>query len=322
VKRLRRLSLKAKLILITVAASLVSVIVACTLFIVYDIDNVRRAMKEDLRVVAEEIAINSTPALEFESLDSAREILGALRADPNIEMAVIYDRKGNSVDYRRADLGASTVPALSRTEGAYFEDGKLRIYGFVLREGKFLGTIFIQSDTEDLRDRLANDARVVVLVVVASLLAALLLLALIDDILDLSMIEAGTMEMRLETFDVKALVDDVESAIRPILARAANVLEVHCPADIGALHADVTRVRQALFNLLSNASRFTEKGTVVVHVTRDESPDGDWVTFRVTDTGKGSVFITSLPRRINQHKDDGVRISSTESGTAPRAAAG
>jgi len=189
VKRLRRLSWRAKLILLTVAASLVSVIVACTLFIVHDIDNFRRAMKEDLRVVAEQIAINSTPALEFESLDSAREILGALRADPHIELAVIYDRRGNSLDYRRADLGAATVPALSRTEGAYFEDGKLRIYGFVLREGKILGTIFIQSDTEDLRDRLAADARVVVIVGFSSVLAALLLLALIDHLLDLSMIE-------------------------------------------------------------------------------------------------------------------------------------
>ena len=188
-KRLRRLSWRAKLILLTVAASLVSVIVACTLFIVHDIDNFRRAMKEDLRVVAEQIAINSTPALEFESLDSAREILGALRADPHIELAVIYDRRGNSLDYRRADLGAATVPALSRTEGAYFEDGKLRIYGFVLREGKILGTIFIQSDTEDLRDRLAADARVVVIVGFSSVLAALLLLALIDHLLDLSMIE-------------------------------------------------------------------------------------------------------------------------------------
>ena len=198
-KRLRRLSLEAKLVLITVAASLVSVVVACTLFIVHDIDNFRRAMKEGLRVVAEEIAINSTPALEFESLDSAREILGALRAAPRIEMAVIYDRKGNSVDYRRADLGASTVPALSRTEGAYFEDGKLRIYGFVLREGKILGTIFIQSDAKDLRDRLANDAVVAGIVGFASLLAALLLLALLDHILDLSKNEAGAMEMRLET---------------------------------------------------------------------------------------------------------------------------
>ena len=104
--------------------------------------------------MAEGIAINCTPALEFESLDSAQDILGALRAYEHIETAVIFDKKGNSVDYRRADLAASRCPPLSRQEGAYFEDGKLRIFKFVLREGKILGTVFIQSDMEELRDRL------------------------------------------------------------------------------------------------------------------------------------------------------------------------
>lgn len=174
-KRLRRLSIERKLILVALAASLVSVAVACTLFIASDVRNLRRAMKEDLRVTAEEIAINSTPALEFESLDSARETLGALRADPHIEMAVIYDRRGNSVDYRRAGLEASAVPPLSRREGAYFEGGKLRIYQFVLREGKILGTIFIQSDAGKLGERLGDHARMAALAGLASLLASLLL---------------------------------------------------------------------------------------------------------------------------------------------------
>lgn len=150
------------------------VIVACTLFIAHETDNFRGAMKEHLRVVSEGIAINATPALEFESLDSAREILGALRADPHIELAVIYDRKGNSVDYRRADLPPSVAPAHSGQEGAYFEDGKLRSYKRVMREGQILGTIFIESDIEELRDRSADHGRVMLLVALASLVAALL----------------------------------------------------------------------------------------------------------------------------------------------------
>ena len=79
----------------------------------------------------------------------------------------------------------------------------------------------------------------------------------------------------------------MQATIHPLIETNANVLEVHCPPDIGAMHADVTRVRQVLFNLLSNASKFTEKGTVAIDVTRDENPDGDWITFRVTDTGIG-----------------------------------
>jgi hypothetical protein len=148
-------------------------------------------------VVAEGIAINSTPALEFESLDSAREILGALRADPHIETAVIYDVKGNSVDYRRVDLPPTTVPALSRNEGANFEDGKLRIYKFVLREGKILGTIFIESDMNELRDRLANYARVAVIVGLSSLLAALLLASQLQKLISRPIRHLAEVEMRV-----------------------------------------------------------------------------------------------------------------------------
>jgi hypothetical protein len=177
------LSLKGKLILITLAASLIPVVVAGTLFIVYDIDNFRRGMQEDLRVVADGIAINSTPALQFESLDSARDILGALRADPHIETAVIYDVKGNSVDYRRSDLAPAAAPALPRQEGAYFEEGKLRHYQNVVREGKMIGTIFIESDMDELRDRLANYARVAVIVGFSSLLTTLLLAAELEKLI-------------------------------------------------------------------------------------------------------------------------------------------
>ena len=181
-----RLSGPRKLILITLAASLVPVIAACTVFMVDDINNLRRAMKEDLTVVAEGIAINGSPALEFESLDSARDLLGALRADHHIEMAVLYDRKGNSVDYRRADLAAPLVPALSRKEGAYFEEGKLRIYKFVVREGRILGTIFVQSDLDELYDRAAGDARLVVIVTLATLVAALLLASRLQKLIELT----------------------------------------------------------------------------------------------------------------------------------------
>jgi sensor histidine kinase regulating citrate/malate metabolism len=174
-KWFHRLSLKRKLTLITLAATLVPVVVAGTLFVVYDMADLRRGMKEDLRMVADGVAINSTPALVFESLDSARDILGALRANPHIEMAVIYDVKGNSVDYRRSDLEPAAVPSLARKEGAYFESGKLRIYRDVVREGKILGTIFIESDTAERRERLAHYARVAVIVALSSVLTTMVL---------------------------------------------------------------------------------------------------------------------------------------------------
>jgi signal transduction histidine kinase/DNA-binding response OmpR family regulator len=113
------------------------------------------------------------------------------------------------------------------------------------------------------------------------------LLALINDILDLSKIESGKMELFLETFDLPALIKDVQSTIQPLVERNANVLQVSYPEDLGVMHADVTRVRQVLFNLLSNASKFTERGTVSMEVRTEGPRASGWVLFKVSDTGIG-----------------------------------
>src|SRR5262249_36907445 len=83
------------------------------------------------------------------------------------------------------------------------------------------------------------------------------LLALINDILDLSKIEAGKMTLYLETFDVATTVQEVQSTIQPLVEKNHNRLELDCPASIGTMRADLTKVRQTLFNLLSNACKFT-----------------------------------------------------------------
>ncbi|MCW5554051.1 MAG: response regulator [Verrucomicrobiae bacterium] len=98
------------------------------------------------------------------------------------------------------------------------------------------------------------------------------LLGLINDVLDLSKIEAGKMTLYLEDFDVAKLVKEVASTVLPLIAKNGNKLQVECPADLGTMHADVTKVRQTLFNLLSNASKFTEKGTIKLEVRHDGPP--------------------------------------------------
>jgi PAS domain S-box-containing protein len=116
--------------------------------------------------------------------------------------------------------------------------------------------------------------------------AAKHLLVLINDVLDLSKIESGKLELVLETFEVPAMIRDVVTTIQPLAQKNANRLVVHCPDDVGGMRADLTKVRQSLFNLLSNACKFTEGGTVQLEVVREER-DGGWFTFRVTDTGIG-----------------------------------
>ena len=105
------------------------------------------------------------------------------------------------------------------------------------------------------------------------------LLGLINDILDLSKIEAGKMDLYLETFSVPDLVRDVAAIVRPLVEKNANTLVVSCPDDPATMHADLTKVRQALFNLLSNASKFTDHGTITLTVEREAD---DWLTFAVS----------------------------------------
>jgi signal transduction histidine kinase/CheY-like chemotaxis protein len=113
------------------------------------------------------------------------------------------------------------------------------------------------------------------------------LLALINDVLDLSKIEAGKMELYLEDFDVRGLVQDVEATIRPLVEKNEDLLEVRCPADIGQIHADLTRVRQILFNLVSNAAKFTQRGRVGLEVQAIRIQGEEWIEFSVADTGIG-----------------------------------
>jgi signal transduction histidine kinase len=109
------------------------------------------------------------------------------------------------------------------------------------------------------------------------------LLGLINDILDISKIEAGTMELFPERFEIGQVVQDVASIVQPLVEKNGNTLSVHCPDSLGEMEADLTKVRQTLFNLLSNAAKFTERGTIELRVARDEGR----VTFSVSDTGIG-----------------------------------
>jgi PAS domain S-box-containing protein len=111
------------------------------------------------------------------------------------------------------------------------------------------------------------------------------LLGLINDVLDLSKIEAGRMDLYLEEFEVAPMIREVVSTIQPLIDKNRNSLVVHADENLGSIHADLTKVRQALFNLLSNASKFTDHGEIRLDIARETS--GDWITFVVADSGIG-----------------------------------
>jgi signal transduction histidine kinase len=140
-------------------------------------------------------------------------------------------------------------------------------------------TEMLREDAESLNQDLEPLDRV--------LGAARHLLALINDILDLSKIEAGRMELHLESFPLAPLIEDVAKTIEPMAAKNGNRVVIDCAADLGTIHADQTRFRQALLNLASNANKFTEKGTVTIAAQPQRFDGRDGISIAVTDTGIG-----------------------------------
>jgi PAS domain S-box-containing protein len=135
------------------------------------------------------------------------------------------------------------------------------------------------------------------------------LLALVNGVLDLSKIEAGKMDLYLETFEVPAMVRDVIMTVEPLVQKKGNTLEVICPPEVGAMHADLTKVRQILFNLLSNSSKFTEKGLIKLVVKRVEADGHGNIVFDVIDTGIGmtSAQIAKLFQPFTQADESTTR---------------
>jgi signal transduction histidine kinase len=140
-------------------------------------------------------------------------------------------------------------------------------------------TEMLREDAESLNQDLEPLDRV--------LGAARHLLTLINDVLDLSKIEAGRMELHLGTFALGPLIDDVVKTIEPLAAKNGNQVVAQCDETIETVHADQTRVRQTLLNLASNANKFTEKGTVTIDARQRAENGRDWITVAVTDTGIG-----------------------------------
>ncbi len=117
------------------------------------------------------------------------------------------------------------------------------------------------------------------------------LLALINDILDFSKLEAGRMNLYLESFDLSSLVQEVVSTLKPLVQKTGNTLTVECDDQIGSIYADLAKTRQNLYNLLSNAIKFTDRGTITLAVEKQEEQHSDPLLavtlFKVSDTGIG-----------------------------------
>jgi signal transduction histidine kinase/CheY-like chemotaxis protein len=140
------------------------------------------------------------------------------------------------------------------------------------------------------------------------------LLALINDILDLSKIEAGRMELHLETFPLVPVIKDVVKTIEPMATKNGNRVVIDCPRDFGTIHADQIRFRQTLLNLASNANKFTEKGTITIAAQPQRLDGRDGITIAVTDTGIG-MTPEQMGKLFQEFSQASTRTASKYGGT-------
>jgi signal transduction histidine kinase/DNA-binding NarL/FixJ family response regulator len=439
---LKDLSIKRKLMLITMLTSGLAVVLSSAGFLIYDLISFRQSLSQDLMTQAEIIGYNSAAAMAFKDESAATVTLSALQAKDDIVSAVLYTRDGKIfAQYVHTKASARTFPAPPQERGYRFEGSYLEVFRDVTLNGEPVGTLFLQSDMRQWNSRAKRYATIFLSFVMISGFFALLvssklqklisgpilhledtmrmvsatksyevratkfygdeigrlidgfntmlaeiqhrdgalhhandelqtrtlelegeivhrkemskellnakhaaedanraksaflanmshelrtplnaiigysemleeethelgkvesvkdlqkiqkagkhLLALINDVLDLSKIEAGRMGLHLETFEISPMIEEMVATLRPALSKNSNTIQVHLAEELGVMRADITKVRQILFNLLSNACKFTDHGTISVDVNRSKDQGEDWIRFQVTDSGIG-----------------------------------
>lgn len=138
------------------------------------------------------------------------------------------------------------------------------------------------------------------------------LLSLVTDVLDLSKIESNFIELKIEQFDLSNAIRGIVANCEPMMSKKGNKLIVRCADDLGTVSTDATKLRQATLNLLSNASKFTENGTITLSVYRRKSAAGDWIEIQVHDTGIG--IAKSDISHLFQNFSQASRATSTKYG--------
>ncbi len=255
------------------AISITSVVLAALiawLFVVrYVIARLRQVTSSMLAVASGQLDTSLPPTTPDELGDMSRALIVFRDNAREIRHA-----------HEEAEAARHQAEAASRTKSAFLANmsHELRTplnaiigYSEILRE-----------DAQD-RDDKASEADLVKIET-----AGKHLLGLINDILDLSKIEAGRMDLHFENVDLHKLLSEVRMLVTPLMDKNGNTFEVEAPADIGVMHVDLVKLKQSLINILSNAAKFTKDGVVKLTLSKDVSePRKPMFRFAVKDSGIG-----------------------------------
>jgi signal transduction histidine kinase len=140
------------------------------------------------------------------------------------------------------------------------------------------------------------------------------LLSLVTEVFDFSKIESESWALNVTSFDVRTFAEEALATIKPLADQRGNKLALNCPAEVGQVHTDSTKLRQAVLNLLSNAAKFTERGTITLTVLRAKNEAADWVEMHVKDTGIG-VASADIPKLFQNYRQVSDSTSKRYGGT-------
>jgi signal transduction histidine kinase len=247
--------------------------------------------EDDLRLL---VGFANQAAIALENSELTRQLAEAAKARER-ELMVLVDERTRELQHaleqaREATREADRQRSLAEEANHLAQEASKAKSRFLASMSHELRTPLggIIGYTEILHEECQEEGREDYVADLEKVLsAAKHLLALINDILDLSKIEAGKMDLLLHDFDLGVAIHEVVTTVKPLAERRGNKLVVQGTDDVGQVFADETRLRQVLFNLLSNASKFTEGGTITLKVERAPRNGTDWLSLRVTDTGIG-----------------------------------
>jgi signal transduction histidine kinase/CheY-like chemotaxis protein len=185
----RNLSIKHKLNLIILLVSVVALLLASASFMAYDFVISQRAMVHDLTTLAEMVGNNSTAALAFNDQDSSSETLAALRAKPQIVSACIYGRDGSPFSSYSRGGGSSFTPPALRADSSQFTTDRLTLFRAINMDGEVVGTVYLESDLQELHARLRRYITILGIIITASLCVSLVLSSRLQRVISRPIVE-------------------------------------------------------------------------------------------------------------------------------------